>query len=95
MKTPETQVTVIETDYKKYEMRSTIHLKHKFRKKFLRVFHDWKFYQRGSREVSRENLCVPLATRPSTRKQVTIVGCEKHKKLNFEKYSKYFSQLGH
>ena len=77
MKTPETQVTVIETDYKKYEMHSTIHLKHKFRKKFLRVFHDWKFYQRGSREVNRENLCVPLATGTSTREQVARLSREK------------------
>ena len=43
---------------------------------------DWKSYSRGSRELSRENLCVPLETRPSTREQVTKInpwahGCSK------------------
>ena len=38
----------------------------KFSKCFSR-----KVYPRVSRELSRENLCVPLATRPFTREQVT------------------------
>ena len=37
---------------------------------FLSVFHNWKVYPRGSRELSRENLCVPFATGPLTREQV-------------------------
>ena len=45
-------------------------LKNKIMKNFLRVFCDWKVYPRGSRELSRENLCVPLATGPFTREQV-------------------------
>ena len=64
-------------------------------KNFLSFFRDWKVYSRESREVSRENLCVPLATGPSTREQVATLSCKKHKNPNFEKYSKYFSQLGH
>ena len=44
--------------------------KPKVLKKFLSVFRDWKSHLRGSRELSRENLCVPLATAPSTREQV-------------------------
>ena len=40
-------------------------------KNLLSVFRDWKSHSRGSRKLSRENLCVPLATRPSTREQVT------------------------
>ena len=42
----------------------------KFEKTFLSIFRDWKVYPRVSRELSRENLCVTLATRPSTREQV-------------------------
>ena len=42
-------------------------LKDKIVKNFLSVFRDWKVYLRGSRELSRENLCVPLATGPFTR----------------------------
>ena len=40
-------------------------------------------------------ICVPLTTRPSTLEQVAILSREKHKNPNFEKYSKYFSRLGH
>ena len=40
-------------------------------KNLLSVFRDWKSHSQGSRKLSRENLCVPLATRPSTREQVT------------------------
>ena len=53
-------------------------LKPKFLKIFLSVFQDWKFYLRGSREVSHENFCVPLATRPSTHEQVTRLSRKKH-----------------
>ena len=48
-------------------------LKDKIVKIFLSVFCDWKVYLRGSRELSRENLCVPLATRPFTREQVAKI----------------------
>ena len=48
-------------------------LKDKIVKIFLSVFCDWKVYPRGSRELSRENLFVPLATRPFTREQVAKI----------------------
>ena len=48
-------------------------LKDKILKNFLSVFRDWKVYPRGSRELSRKNLCVPLATRPFTREQVAKI----------------------
>ena len=48
-------------------------LKDKIVKNFLSVFHDWKVYPRVSRELSRENLCVPFATRPFTREQVAKI----------------------
>ena len=41
-----------------------------WKKKFLSVFRDWKVYPRVSRELSRENFWVTLATGPSTREQV-------------------------
>ena len=44
--------------------------KTKVRKNFLSDFRDWKVYSRESRELSRENLWVTLATRSSTREQV-------------------------
>ena len=47
------------------------HSKTKVWKNFLSVFRDWKVYPRVSREMSRENLWVTLATGPSTREQVT------------------------
>ena len=53
------------------QFKSSKHSKTKVWKIFLSVFHDWKVYPRGSRELSRKNLWVTLATRPSTRKQVT------------------------
>ena len=71
------------------------HLKTRILKIFPSFFRNWKVYLRGSRKVRHENLCVPLTIGPSTREQVTILSHKKHKKLNFEKYSKYFSQLGH
>ena len=43
------------------------HFKPKDLKILLSVFRNWKSYSRGSRKLSRKNLCVPLATRPSTR----------------------------
>ena len=46
------------------------HFKPKVLKNLLSVFRDWKSHSRGSRELSRENLCVSLATGPSTREQV-------------------------
>ena len=42
----------------------------KFWKNLLNVFHDWKSHSQGSHELSRENLCAPLATGPSTHEQV-------------------------
>ena len=54
-------------------------------KKFLSVFRDWKFHSRESRELSCENLCVPLAIGPSTREQVANLSREKHEILNFWK----------
>ena len=45
----------------------------KFWKNLLSVFHDWKSHSRGSRELSRENFCVPLSTGPSTREQVSKI----------------------
>ena len=49
------------------------HSKTKIWKIFLSVFRDWKVYSRGSRELSRENLWVTLATRPSTREKVAKI----------------------
>ena len=48
-------------------------LKDKIEKNFLSVFRNWKVYSRGSHELSRENLCVPLATGPFTREQVAKI----------------------
>ena len=58
--------------------KSPKHLKQKFWKNFLSVFHNWKFHPWESRKVSRKNSCVPLATRPSTREQVARLSREKH-----------------
>ena len=49
------------------------HFKPKVLKKFLSDFRDWKSYSRRSHELSRENLCVPLTTKPSTREQVAKI----------------------
>ena len=51
-------------------------LKVKIVKKFLSVFCDWKVYPRGSRELSCENLCVPLATGPFTHEQVAKINTQ-------------------
>ena len=70
-------------------------LKTKIWKIFLSVFRDWKFYPRESHEVSRENLWafswldLPLANKSPDWVVRNI------KNPNFEKYSKYFSRLGH
>ena len=48
-------------------------LKDKIVKNFLSVFRDWKVYPRGSRELSRKNLCVILTTRPFTHEQVAKI----------------------
>ena len=67
-----------------FKMRPSRHgksqdsLKPKFLKIFLSVFHNWKFYSQGSHEVSREDFCVPLVTRPSTHEQVARLSHEKH-----------------
>ena len=49
-------------------------LKTKLWKNFLSVFRDWKVYPRGSRELSHENLCVPLA--------IGLFTCEQVAKIN-------------
>ena len=54
------------------------HSKTKFWKNFLSVFRDWKVYPWGSRELSRENLWVTLATGPSTREQVAKIDPRTH-----------------
>ena len=48
-------------------------LKDKILKNFLSVFRNWKVYPRGSRKLSHENLCVPLAIGPFTREQVAKI----------------------
>ena len=53
-------------------------LKDKVLKNFLSVFCDWKVYPRGSRKLSRENLCVTLATGPSTCEQVAKIDTRAH-----------------
>ena len=47
--------------------------KDKIVKNFLSVFRNWKVYPRGSRELSRENLCVTLATGPFTCEQIAKI----------------------
>ena len=49
-------------------------LKTKLWKNFLSVFRDWKVYPRGSRELSHENLYVPLA--------IGLFTCEQVAKIN-------------
>ena len=50
---------------------------------FLSVFRDWKVYPRGSRKLNRENLCITLATGPSTREQVATMSRETHENPDF------------
>ena len=52
------------------QLKPPKHSKTKFWKIFLSVFRNWKVYPRESRELSRQNLWVTLATGPSTREQV-------------------------
>ena len=52
------------------QFKPPTHSRTKIWKIFLSVFRDWKVYPRVSRELSRENLWVTLATGPSTREQV-------------------------
>ena len=52
------------------QLKPPKHSRTKIWKIFLSVFRDWKVYPRVSRELSRENLWVNLATGPSTREQV-------------------------
>ena len=52
------------------QLKPPKHSRTKIWKIFLSVFCDWKVYPRVSRELSRKNLCVTLATGPSTREQV-------------------------
>ena len=54
------------------------HSKSKLWKKFLNVFCNWKVDPWGSRELSREILCVPLATGPFTREQVAKTNPRAH-----------------
>ena len=53
-------------------------LKDKIVKHFLSVFGDWKVYPRVSRELSRENRCVPLAIGPFTCEQVAKINTQAH-----------------
>ena len=54
---------VIETSHQDTRQNTS---SQKIWKNLLSVFHDWKSHSRGSCELSRENLCVPLATGPFT-----------------------------
>ena len=45
----------------------------KFWKNLLSFFRDWKSHSRRSRELSRNNLYVPLTTGPSTQEQVAKI----------------------
>ena len=65
------------------KLRNT--LKTRFLKIFLRVFCDWKVYPRGIHKFICENLCIPLATGPSTCEQVANMSCKKHEKPIFLK----------
>ena len=88
-------IFVTETSRIQVTKTSTQNTKKKTLENFLSVFRDWMFHSRESRELSRENLCVPLATGSSTRDQVANLSSEKHENPNFEKYSKSFSWLKH
>ena len=67
----------------------------KFWKIYLSVFCDWKFYPRENCEVSHENLwALSWLDLPPANKSPDWVA-RNIKSPNFEKYSKYFSRLGH
>ena len=76
-------------------VKSPEHSRQKFWKIYLSVFRDWKFYPWESREVSHENLWVSsrLDLPPANKSPDWVV--RNIKNPNFEKYSKYFSRLGH
>ena len=78
-----------------HQGQSLEHLRQKFWKIFLSVFRKWKFYLRESREVSRENLWVPSRLEPPPVNKSPDWAVRNIKNPNFEKYSKYFSRLGH
>ena len=90
-----TRFSRTETSHVQVARTSRQNTKKKTLENFLSVFCDWKFHSQESRELSRENLCVPLVTGPSTRKQVANLSREKHENPNFEKYFKYFLRLKH
>ena len=75
--------------------QSLEHSRQKFWKIYLSIFRDWKFYLRESCEVSRENLWVSsrLDLPPANKSPDWVT--RNIKNPNFEKYSKYFSRLGH
>ena len=58
---------VIETSHQDTRQNTS---SQKIWKNLLSVFRDWKSHLQGSRELTRENLYVPLATKPFTREQV-------------------------
>ena len=75
--------------------QSSKHSKQKFEKNFPSVFRDWKFYPRESREINRENLwAFSWLDLPPVNKSPDWVA-RNIKNPKFEKYSKYFLQLGH
>ena len=54
------------------------HFKPKDLKILLSVFRDWKSHSQGSCELSHENLCIPLMTRPFTCEQVAKTNPRAH-----------------
>ena len=68
--------TCVFCDWNKSPRQAAKTLKVRIVKKFLSVFRDYKVYSRGSRELSRENLCVPLTTGPFTREQVAKINTQ-------------------
>ena len=92
---PKHEIFVIETSRMQVTRTSCQNTKKKTLENFLSVFRDWKFHSQESHKLSRENLCVPLVTRPFTREQIANLSREKHESPNFEKYSKSLSRLKH
>ena len=70
-------------------------LQKKFENFFLSVLCDWKFYLQKSRKVNYENLWVPSRLEPPPANKSPDWAVRNNKNSNFEKYSKYFSWLGH
>ena len=66
-----------------------------FEKMYLSVFRDWKFYLQESGEVSRENLWALSRLDLPPANKLPYWVARNIKNPNFEKYSKYFSWLGH